>query len=286
MATYNISSGELKNDGILNAFKIPASGGSSFTNDYSAVYTGVTGEKIDTGDSFKPSRSSSFSISAWVKYTGVEYDTNSQVVTKIASGRGATFRGYMLTIYEGEGAVFALQADGGNTIRNETSDHSGSNALVPTKGQWNHIVATYNGNFSGSGMNIYINGVSCVSQSAGGDIYASTSNVLDLSQGEIQDTSPVTIGSRGGAARSVWVGNIDEFVFFNGELAQSDVTDLYNSGVPNLATGIDYSKEQISPAHYYRMGDNDGGTGTTVTDQVGSANGTLTGVSFEEDVPS
>ena len=140
-------------------------------------------------------------------------------------------------------------------------------------------------------MNIYINGVSCVSQSAGGDIVnnfqrGSTPNVLDLSQGEIQDTSEVSIGSRNGASGTVWIGNIDEVVFFDGELAQSDVTALYNSGLPNLATGINYSAGSITPVHYYRMGDNDGGTGTTVTDQVGSANGTLSNVSFEEDVPS
>lgn len=275
-----------KVEGIINTFEIPAAGGSSFTNTYSAVYAGTTGEKINTGDSFKPSRSSSFSISSWVKFTGIEYDTNTSIISKLASGRGATFRGYRLVISEVVGATFTLQAVGGNTISNQTFDHNGSNALLPVKNQWNHIVATYNGNFSGSGMNIYINGVSCVSQSAGGEIYAAFNNVLDLSKGEIQDTSEVSIGSRNGVAGSVWIGNIDEVVFFNGELAQSDVTALYNSGVPNLATGIDYSKVFITPAHYYRMGDNDGGTGTTVTDQVGSANGTLTGVSFEEDVPS
>lgn len=285
MAIYNITAEQLKVGGVLNSFEIPAAGGSSFTNTYSAVYAGATGEKINTGDSFKPSRSSSFSISSWVKFTGIEYGTNTSIISKLASGRGATFRGYKIVISAEDGVIFTLQAVGSNLIQNETSQHSGSNALVPSKDQWNHIVTTYNGNYSGSGMNIYINGVSCVSQSSGGDIYQKPNNVLDLSQGEIQDTSEVSIGSRNGAAGSVWIGNIDEVVFFNGELAQSDVTALYNSGVPNLATGIDYSKVFITPAHYYRMGDNDGGTGTTVTDQVGSANGTLSNVSFEEDVP-
>tara|TARA_R100000030_G_scaffold54135_1_gene40724 strand:- start:536 stop:1435 length:900 start_codon:yes stop_codon:yes gene_type:complete len=298
MAVYNITRKQLKEkstirggrkvEGILNTFEIPVAGG--FTNTYSALFTGATNEKIDTGDSFKPSRSSSFSISAWVKYTGGEYDSNTMLVSKLAAGRGAVFRGYRVQFNSEIGVAFSLQAVGNNFITQQTAKHSGSNALVPTKNQWNHIVATYNGNFSGSGMNIYINGVSCVSQSAGGDIVnnfqrGSTPNVLDLSQGEIQDTSTISIGSRSGGAGSVWIGNIDEFVFFNGELAQSDVTALYNSGLPNLATDIDYSKQFITPAHYYRMGDNDGGTGTTVTDQVGSANGTLFFMNFEEDVP-
>ena len=292
MATYNITSQQLKDQGILNSFEIPAAGGSSFTNTYSALFTGATNEKIDTGDSFKPSRSSSFSISSWVKFDGTIHGPNDMILIKMSSGRGAVFRGYVLRSNEDTGISFGLQAVGTNSIINGSAAHSGSNALVPTKGQWNHIVSTYNGNLSGSGINIYINGVSCVSQSAGGDIVQfsgnqyPTPNTLDLSQGEIQDTSALTIGSRGGGAGSVWSGSIDEVVLFNGELAQSDVTALYNDGVPNLATGIDYSKGNISIAHYYRMGDNDGGTGTTVTDQVGSANGTLFFMNFEEDVPS
>lgn len=301
MARYDITRKQLKEksttqggrkmEGILNSFEIPAAGGGSFTNTYSALFSGGTGEKVDTGDSFKPSRSSSFSISSWVKYTGIEYDSNTSIVTKLAAGRGAVFKGYRLSVSSEIGINFTLQAVGNNQITQQTAKHSGSNALIPVKNQWNHVVTTYNGNFSGSGINIYINGVSCVSQSAGGNIVNNfqrgpVSNTLDLSQGEIQDTSPISIGSRAGGANSVWIGNIDEFVFFNGELAQSDVTALYNSGLPNLATGIDYSKAQISPAHYYRMGDDDGGTGTTVTDQVGSADGTLTGVLFKENVPS
>ena len=304
MARYDITRKQLKEkntiqrgekvEGILNTFEIPVAGG--FTNTYSALFSGNTNEKIDTGDSFKPSRSSSFSISTWVKYTGVGYELNTSLMSKMAGGRGAVFRGYRLQVIPEEGVRLTLQAVGSNQITNYTGKHSGSNALIPAKNQWNHIVATYNGNFSGSGINIFINGVSCVSQSVSGDIVNNFqlglndyANTLDLSQGEIQDTSPISIGSRAGGATSVWIGNIDEFVFFNGELAQSDVTALYNSGIPNLATSIDYSKVQISPAHYYRMGDDDGGTGTTVTDQVGSANGTLIGgvaPAFEEDVPS
>ena len=289
MATYNITSEQLKGAGVLNSFEIATAGG--FTNTYSAIFSGNANEKINTGDSFKPSRSSSFSISSWCKFTGIEYGTNDAIVSKMASGRGAVFRGYRLQVSSEAGVSFTLQAVGSNFIVQQTAEHSGSNALMPSKDQWNHIVATYNGNFSGSGMNIYINGVSCVSQSAGGDIVnnfqrGSTPNVLDLSQGKIQDTSEVSIGSRNGASGTVWIGNIDEVVFFDGELTQSDVTALYNSGLPNLATGINYSAGSITPVHYYRMGDNDGGTGTTVTDQVGSANGTLSNVSFEEDVPS
>ena len=76
-------------------------------------------------------------------------------------------------------------------------------------------------------------------------------------------------------------GKIDEFAFWNSALSASDITDIYNSGVPTDLTSL-------SPVGWWRMGDNDGGTGTTVTDQgTGGNNGTLTnGPTFSSSVPS
>jgi hypothetical protein len=76
-------------------------------------------------------------------------------------------------------------------------------------------------------------------------------------------------------------GLIDEFALFNSELSSSDVTDIYNSGVPASLTSY-------SPVGWWRMGDDDGGTGTTITDQGSGGNdGTLTnGPTFSTDIPS
>ena len=73
---------------------------------------------------------------------------------------------------------------------------------------------------------------------------------------------------------------MDELSFFNTELSVSDVTAIYNSGLPNDISSL-------SPVGWWRMGDNDGGTGTTVTDQGSGGNdGTLTnGPTFSTDVP-
>ncbi len=75
-------------------------------------------------------------------------------------------------------------------------------------------------------------------------------------------------------------GLVDEFSIFNSALSASDVTAIYNSGVP-----ADISS--LNPVGWWRMGDNDGGTGTTVTDQgSGGNNGTLTnGPTFSTTVP-
>jgi len=75
-------------------------------------------------------------------------------------------------------------------------------------------------------------------------------------------------------------GLLDEISVFSSALSDADVATIYNSGVPGDLT-------DLSPAGWWRMGDNDGGTGSTVTDQgSGSNDGTLNGATFEEDVPS
>ena len=56
---------------------------------------------------------------------------------------------------------------------------------------------------------------------------------------------------------------------FNSALSATDASNIYNSGYPiDLGTnGLN-----LSPVGWWRMGDNDGGTGTTITDQVGGGN--------------
>jgi len=76
-------------------------------------------------------------------------------------------------------------------------------------------------------------------------------------------------------------GLVDEFSIFDYALSATDVSNIYNSGVPNDISSL-------SPIAWWRMGDNDGGTGTTITDQgSGGNNGTLqNGASFSTTVPS
>lgn len=76
-------------------------------------------------------------------------------------------------------------------------------------------------------------------------------------------------------------GLIDEVAVFGSSLSDSDISSIYNSGAPTDLT--DYS-----PTLWWRMGDNDGGTGTTITDQGSGGNdGTLTnGPTYSTDVPT
>ena len=90
-----------------------------------------------------------------------------------------------------------------------------------------------------------------------------------------QSTSTIGKGGYGAIA-----ANIDEFAVWTSDKT-SDISLIYNGGTPSDLTNT-------NPVLYYRMGDNDEGTGTTVTDQgsLGRDGSLVNGAAFEEDVPS
>ena len=124
-------------------------------------------------------------------------------------------------------------------------------------GSWYHIAVTR----SGSTFTFYLNGSSI---DTGTDSQSYTSTAFQMSF----TTYPFN-------------GLMDEVALWDSALSSANVNSIYNSGVP-----ADISS--LSPVHWWRMGDNDGGSGTTITDQgSGSNNGTLTnGPTFSSIVPS
>ena len=75
-------------------------------------------------------------------------------------------------------------------------------------------------------------------------------------------------------------GLIDELAIFDSALSASQIASIYNGGKPQ-------SLASYNPVGWWRMGDNDGATGSTITDQgSGGNNGTLTnGPSFSTTIP-
>ena len=75
-------------------------------------------------------------------------------------------------------------------------------------------------------------------------------------------------------------GLVDEFAIFGSALSASDISNIYNSGTPNDISSL-------NPVSWWRMGDNNSGSGTTITDQGSGGNdGTLTnGATFSTTVP-
>jgi len=147
-----------------------------------------------------------------------------------------------------------------------------SSDLGWTNGVWHHVTVTHDG----STAKLYIDGVDISA------IYTvTTDKTAWLTDITGIDTFCVGATNKNSAVTQYFDGLIDEAAYFSTELSAAQVTAIYNSGVPaNLAP--------YSPVGWYRMGDNDGGTGTTITDQGSGGNdGTLTNApTFSTNVPT
>ena len=130
-----------------------------------------------------------------------------------------------------------------------------------TDGNWHHYVIARNG----STLNFYVDGQS--------QNLISTSGTFDA------DGSLENIGADGVTPSDFYSGNIDEVAVWDSELSASDVTSIYNGGVPNDISSL-------SPVSWWRCGDGD--TAPTLTDNgSGGNNGTMTNfTTFSTDVPT
>jgi hypothetical protein len=128
-----------------------------------------------------------------------------------------------------------------------------------TNGSWYNITITGDG----TTLKLYVNGQSAASTYTDNDDWYFETAL------------------RAGATGTSFAGLVDEFAFFNSTLSSSEVSAIYGSGEPS-------SLSDYNPHLWWRMGENDGGTGTTVTDQgSGSNDAALTnGPTFSTDVPS
>jgi len=136
---------------------------------------------------------------------------------------------------------------------------------------WYNIIVTYNGATSGgiNKCNLYINGVK-ETNTAGSNITTMPSSTTNFNIGRLQ--TAITYNN-------FFDGNIDEIALFNKELSQSEVTAI--ASAPSDLTDHDGLTD------WWRCGDNDGGTGTTLTAAVGGVNGALyNSASYETNVPT
>mgnify|MGYP003112170466 CR=1 FL=1 len=135
---------------------------------------------------------------------------------------------------------------------------------------WHHIMVTSDG----SSYKLFKNGAEQTSASG---------NNTGTWIGDIGTKNTSSIGAMrrsSDTSNSYFNGNIDELAVWDSDQS-SNISTIYNNGVPN-------DLSSLNPLGYWRMGDNDNGTGTTITDQgSGGNNGTLTnGATFSTTVPS
>ena len=236
----------------------PASGGGGAFNEYSLSFDG-SDDFVTMSNPADLDFSGDTTISLWVKYTNQASSFN----FVIDKSTGGTARQYALYLRNQTGGTktFSFSTSGGAAVINNSTGTISVN-------EWSHVAVVVESGVT-NGTKLYING----SSETLGTHTITTNNSAPFQLGKRYDTS-FTFG-----------GLMDEVSVFDSALSASDVSDIYNSGVPN---DLGTNGLNLSPVGWWRMGDNDGGTGTTITDQgSGSNDGTLTnGPTFSTTVPS
>jgi hypothetical protein len=226
----------------------------AYTNRYNLTFDG-SGDYATTA--YYPGSSTAFSYSFWTKSSDT---TNSMawLATSPTSGNGGGFR---VITPSGTKAFYVLVADGSSQYLN--NNVGGTNATLAIRdGNWHHVVFSING----TAIKIWIDG-----GSAGSPNHTDTSTVSYV--GNV--TTPLYFGKNGANNSYYLNGNLDEVAVFEYELSASQIADIYNSGTP---VHVGSSGLNLSPSGYWRGGDNDNGTGSTVTDLTSGGNdATLSG---------
>jgi len=227
----------------------------AFSNNFSMEFDGVD-DHVTMGNVLDFNKSNSFSFSCWIKRSST--NTEEAILSKI--NHTSTFRGYEISFISNNTFRLLLINSGSSTqlIRRHSST-----AITDTN--WHHIVATYDGSASTSGINLYLDG-NLNNGTATGTI-----------SGDIDNSFPFCIGSRNQSS-AFYSGLVDEVSVFNSELSSSDVTAIYNSGTP--ASLSSYS----SLVSWWRFEE---GSGTTANDSGSGGNdGTITnGATYSTDKP-
>ena len=193
-----------------------------------------------------------YSISFWFNA-----NTSQDYSTLFQSGPGtaytAGFRLYRLAngslqFYKGLGG-YVLILDAGSTSTNT----------------WYHVAITR----SGTTTTLYLNGSSI---DTGTDSAAYASQLIYINTG----------------ALSYFFGGLtDEVALWDSALSASDISTL-RGGASAGTLGVPGDISSLDPVNWWRMGDNDGGTGTTITDQGSGSNDVtlVNGPTFSSSVPS
>ena len=234
---------------------IASSGVASFTNTYSLEFDGVD-DYVDTG--ITTTGTNNITISCWIKTTETFVYTQSR----------CAFGG----INNGSGANYTLGRLGSAFSSANDMKVRAFNTLGTTKlndGNWHNIIYTYD--YTTKEVKAYVDG--------------NTTPEVTATMAAWSSNYRIAIGWNGGTSSYHFEGNVDECALWYSILGASDITAIYNSGVPSDLTSL-------SPVSWYRNGDDatwDGSNWTLVDQGSGGNNGTsanMTESDRVEDVPS
>jgi hypothetical protein len=215
-------------------------------------------------------RLDSFSVSLWMKSSATGFGC--MIGKQLATG---TFTGWGIfqnPTVAGEFYVAMFNTLGSNTQAVRTTGGGWND------GAWHHVCLTYDGSSTAAGIKIAVDGAD--------ETVSVDSDTLSAS---ILTSEAMSFGSRGSTAPNAFYnGRLDEVSMFNIELSAAQITELYNSGVPNNV--LTHSAVANLDA-YYRLGDGSDGVGSSpvVSDLSGNGYGldeaNLEAGDFAADVP-
>jgi formylmethanofuran dehydrogenase subunit C len=151
-------------------------------------------------------------VAAWVRMTDA---TKFAIAAKVVSPISSSSEWFFGTV-PGDIVSWTMYGGGGTT----NNIYQGSNSAVTSdQNQWIHLVGTYNGSETNSGLKIYRNGTLLASTGGSNGAYAGKANTA----------APVEIGAgfRGDATYFEWAnGLIDDVRIYNRALSASEIATL------------------------------------------------------------
>jgi len=231
--------------GAVSSLAAPAA---PFVNTFSLLFDGVDDKVlIPTVAAQQPT--SALTVSAWVK--GGSQGFNTIFSHYLSAGNQRKF----LTGTDGNKMTFIVSADGtlGAGVHKNYSS-----SVVALDSTWNHIAAT----FASDSISLYINGTvdATPTKTTDGTVNTLFNNTVD----------DINIADNNND-NTDFVGNIDEVSMWDAELTSTDISNIFNSGVP---ADLSAHAKSANLVGWWRCGDGD--TFPTIIDQQSNSNGTMT----------
>ena len=216
-------------------------------NTYSVSFDG-TNDYVDLGTDSSLKLGRAMTVCGWANIDSHSGENPIIGATK-SSGMDSLY--YLGTRTKGSDKVWMFWRED-----EDGTDYTADSSAVTATGEWTHVVGTDDG----TNIKLYVNGALIDTVSASGLTVPDTLNSVYIGRSH----------EGFGGINPYFDGYIDEVAIFNSALSASQVSSIYNGGEPQ-------SLASYNPVGWWRMGDNDGGTGSTITDQgSGGNNGTLT----------
>ena len=233
----------------------------SFENDYSIVFDGTDDYANGTANFTTWNGLANVSFNLWFKRDDVT--RNEMLMSQWGSGGNSFY------IYCVGNARIDVYIGGQNNYR-----YTGTTFANNT---WYNLGFSLDGTqgTSANRPSLYLNGSSRLAGTFGGPVAIGTY------------TSDFQMSGRDGDNFEM-AGNLDEISIWTSTLTEGNHNAIYNSGTPLDISALAASAGISGLAHWWRGGDNNGGTGTTMSDAVGSysINYFNDNTAFEADVPT